>query len=76
MIIDKVLKGLLITKYKNMKLTKGQVNKKYKDIYIEIYKTYDYKNQCYLYEIRKTSKKIRENMTLGQDVGTELEYRR
>ena len=59
-----------------MKLTKEQVNKKYKDIYVDIYRTYDYTNQQDKYEIRKTSKTIKENMTLGQDVGTELECRR
>ena len=59
-----------------MKITKEQVNKKYKDIYVDIYRTYDYTNQQDKYEIRKTSKTIKENMTLGQDVGTELECRR
>lgn len=57
-------------------LTKEQVNKKYKDQYIEIYKTYDYENQRWLYKIGKTFKELHENTTLGQDVGTELEYGR
>lgn len=57
-----------------MKLTKEQVNKKYKDKYIEIYKTYDYTNQQWLYEVGKQYKEIHENTTLGQDVGTSLEY--
>ena len=55
-------------------LTKDQVNKKYKDKYIEFSSVYDYINQQWFYEIWKVSKVIRENMTLGQDVGTELEY--
>ncbi len=59
-----------------MKLTKEQVNKKYKGRYIEIYQTYDYENQCNLYEVRKTSGVIKENMTLGEDVGTDNEYKR
>lgn len=45
--------------------TKAQINKRY-----------DYKNQQWLYEVHKTSKVIRENMTLGEDVGTNMEYRR
>ena len=59
-----------------MKLTKEQVNKKYEGRYVELYRTYDYEKQCDMYEIRKTSKEIRENMTLGEDVGTDMEYRR
>jgi hypothetical protein len=55
-------------------LTQIQVNKKYKNIYVEFLSTYDYINRVYLYEIIKTSKVIRENMALGQDVGTNLEY--
>ena len=56
------------------KLTQNQVNKKYKNIYIEISSTYDYSEGQNLYEIIKTSKVIKENMTLGQDVGTSMEY--
>ena len=56
------------------KLTQAQVNKKYKNIYIEISSTYDYSEGQNLYEIIKTSKSIKENMTLGQDVGTSMEY--
>jgi hypothetical protein len=55
-------------------LTKEQVNKKYKGCYVEMLKTYDYGKKQSLYEIIKTSKTIRENMTLGEDVGTSLEY--
>lgn len=57
-------------------LTKQQVNKKYKNIYVEFLSNYDYSNGSYLYEILKTSKVIKENMTLGQDIGTSLEYKR
>ena len=58
------------------KLSKEQVNRKYKDIYVEMLSTYNYSTQKNEYEIIKTSKTIRENMTLGQDVGTNLEYSR
>lgn len=51
--------------------TKEQVNKKYKGVYIEITKRYDG-----LIEVYKTSRIIKENMTLGEDVGTPMEYRR
>ena len=55
-------------------LTKEQINKKYKGYYVEMLKTYDYEKKQSLYEIIKISKTIRENMTLGEDVGTSLEY--
>jgi hypothetical protein len=55
-------------------LTKQQVNKKYKGKYIEIIQSYCYSNRVNLYEIIKTSSTIKENMTLGEDVGTDLEY--
>lgn len=57
-------------------LTKEQVNRKHKNVYIEINSTYDYSLGKYFYEVVRTSKTIRENMTLGQDVGTNLEYTR
>lgn len=57
-------------------LTLEEVNKKYKDIYVDVYRTLDYQSGEARFEIRKTSKVIRENMTLGQDVGTENAYRR
>lgn len=59
-----------------MKLTKEEVNKKYRDRYITITKSYDYQNQCWMYEVGKTFREIHENTTLGQDVGTSLEYMR
>ena len=55
-------------------LTKEQVNKKYKGRYIEIRRTFDYSKGINLYEVRKTSCTIRENMTLGEDVETVMEY--
>jgi len=58
------------------KMTKKEVNKKYKGKYIEIYIQWDYKNDCWDYEVGKIYKKIHENTTLGEDVGTSLEYRR
>ena len=57
-----------------MKYTKDQINKKYKGKYIKILKTYDYSKQQYLYEVLKVYKDIHEDTTLGEDVGTELEY--
>ena len=57
-------------------LTVKQVNKKYKGVYIEFISTYDYSLKQWSYEICKTSATIRENMTLGEDVGTSMEYRR
>ena len=60
----------------NKQLTKEQVNKKYKDKYIDIYPHYDYSTRKTMYEVRKVYQSIHENTTLGQDVGTEMEYRR
>ncbi len=57
-------------------MTQEQINKKYKGRYISFGKTYDYQNQRWVYEVRKTFKEIHENTTLGEDVGTLLEYRR
>jgi hypothetical protein len=55
-------------------LTQQQVNKKYKGKYIEVLSTYDYSEQRNMYEVLKVSSTIRENMTLGEDVGTSLAY--
>jgi hypothetical protein len=55
-------------------LTKAQINKKYKGKYIEIISQYDYLKRIYLYQVIKVSSTIKENMTLGEDVGTPLEY--
>lgn len=57
-------------------LTKAQVNKKYYGKYIEVYQVYDYQKRQWMYEVRKVYKTIHENTTLGQDVGTDLAYRR
>ena len=57
-----------------VQLTKAQIQKKYKNKYIEINTTYCYTKHITLYEVIKVSSTIRENMTLGQDVGTTLEY--
>ncbi len=51
--------------------TAEQINKKYKGKYIDIYKDY-----TGLYEVRKVYKDIHENTTLGEDVGTPMEYKR
>lgn len=56
--------------------TKEQINKKYKGIYVDIIKTYDYKKHKYLYEVKNSYKGIHENTTLGEDVGTSFEYTR
>lgn len=58
------------------KYTLEQIQKKYKDIYVDVYRFLDYTSGEVRFEIRKTSKTIRENMTLGQDVGTALAYTR
>jgi hypothetical protein len=57
-------------------LTQSQVNKRYCGKYVEVYQTYDYQNQRWMYEVRKVYKVIHENTTLGQDVGTNQAYRR
>lgn len=57
-------------------LTLEQVQKKYNNIYVDVYRILDYKSGEARFEIRKTSKTIRENMTLGQDVGTNMAYTR
>jgi hypothetical protein len=57
-------------------MTQEQVNKKYKGRYVAFSQSYDYVTGEYDYTITKTSRVIKENMTLGEDVGTALEYRR
>lgn len=59
-----------------MKLTKEQINKKYQGKYVKIGKTFDTTNKVWMYEVWKTYKEIHEDTTLGEDVGTSLEYRR
>jgi len=57
-------------------LTLEQIQKKYKDVYIEVKRILDYTSGDIMFEVYKTSKTIKENMTLGQDVGTSNAYRR
>lgn len=56
------------------KYTKEQIKRKYKGKYIEVTKEFNYEKKQWEYEIIKTSKNIKENMTLGEDLGTEIEY--
>lgn len=60
----------------NKKYTQAQINKKYNNIYIDVYRYHDWELGEVMFEVRATSKVIKENMTLGQDVGTEMAYRR
>jgi hypothetical protein len=55
-------------------LTKEQVNKKYRGKYVEFIETYDYTTGKTMYEILNVYKTIHENTSLGEDVGTDLEY--
>lgn len=43
------------------KLTIEQLMKKYSNKFIDVYRTYDYKEQKNFYEVRGVSSKIREN---------------
>ena len=58
------------------KYTLEQVQKKYKNKYIQVSYSYDYSEGYNIYTVHKISSTIKENMTLGQDVGTLLAYRR
>ena len=55
-------------------MKKNEVNKKYRGKYVEIKKSYDHIQKCYEYIVLKSYNKIRENTTLGEDVGTPWEY--
>jgi len=58
-------------------MTKKEVNKKYAGKYVEFLKdNYDRQTDEYSYTILKVYSKIHENTTLGEDVGTDFEYRR
>ena len=61
-------------KKEDMKMSKDEVNKKYCGKYVEITKSYDHIKKCYQYIVLKSYGKIRENTTLGEDVGTPMEY--
>jgi len=56
------------------RLTAKEINKKYKDKYVEIYQTYNYDTKQTEYEVRRVYDTIHENATLVQDVGTDMEY--
>ena len=56
--------------------TLEQLQKQFKDVYVDVYRKFDWSTNELVFEVRKTSKVIKENMTLGQDVGTELAYTR
>jgi len=55
-------------------MSKDELNKKYRGKYVEIAKSYDHIKKCYEYIVLKSYSKIRENTTLGEDVGTPMEY--
>lgn len=57
-------------------LTKEQVQKQYKNKYIDVYATWDYKTRQNMYEVRHVYNEIHENTTRGEDVGTDNEYMR
>jgi hypothetical protein len=56
--------------------TQKEINTKYKDKYIDVYRFLDYSAGDVRFEVRKVYETIHENCTLGQDVGTELAYTR
>jgi len=56
--------------------TLEQVQKKYKGKYVDVYRFMDWNAGEVRFEVRKVSKTIHENMTLGEDVGTPLAYTR
>ena len=61
----------------NKKLfTLEQVQKKYKNKYIEVNRRLDYASGEVRFEVLRAYSVIHENTTLGQDLGTELAYRR
>jgi|TARA_R100001530_G_scaffold116143_1_gene83173 hypothetical protein len=59
-------------------LTKEQVNKKYRGRYVDVRKVPAYLTESgnTEYEVVKSYREIHENTTLGEDIGTEMEYRR
>jgi hypothetical protein len=61
-------------KKEKLKMSKDEVNKKYRGKYVEIARSYDYIKKCYQYIVLKSYGEIRENTTLGEDVGTSMEY--
>lgn len=61
---------------KNKEYTLAEIQTKYKDKYVDIYRKLDYMSGEVRFEVRKVYKEIHENTTLGRDVGTELAYKR
>jgi len=61
-------------KKENVKMNKNEVNKKYCGKYVEITKSYDHIKKCHEYIVLKSYSEIRENTTLGEDIGTPMEY--
>jgi hypothetical protein len=61
---------------KKIEMTQHEINRKYKGVYIEFSTYYDYSIKQFLYTVIKKYKTIRENTTLGEDVGTAYEYTR
>ena len=55
-------------------MSKEEVNKKYCGKYVEITKSYNHIKERNEYVVLKAYSKIRENTTLGEDVGTPMEY--
>lgn len=55
-------------------MTQSEVNKKYKGKYIKFDSYYDHSKKEWVYTVTSVHDKIKENTTLGQDVGTPLEY--
>ena len=51
----------------NKQFTEAELLKKYKGRYIDTYATYDYANGEWLYEVRSTSSKIKENHNLPEE---------
>ena len=61
----------------NKKLfTLEQIQKKYKNKYIEVNRKLDYESGEARFEVLRAYSVIHENTTLGQDLGTELAYKR
>ena len=55
-------------------MTAQQINKKYRGRYVEISRVYNYSTRQNEYEVLRSYKYIHENTTLGEDVGTDMEY--
>lgn len=56
--------------------TQSQINKKYKDQYIQVTRHFDYSSGEARFTVHKVSSVIKENMSLGKDIGTPLAYTR